>query len=313
MGASCSTRPAARAARLDDRRRADRRRELGIGVNDVVVAPADTDASGYDAGPREAARRTSSAGPPPSQRRTYASRCSRRPRNSSRRRRATWSSSRAGSSPGLAAEGRAARHGRAGRDLDTGPIQGKGVYLAPPIPFDAGCSVGNALATLNGCTCHVHLAEVEVDTETGRVEITRYVVAQDVGKAINPVQIEGQIHGGVLQGVGYALYEGQHLRDGIPLEQDLESYRLPTALDAPPIEYVLMEHPDPNGPFGAKGSPSRPSSRSPRSSRMPCRMPWASRSTRSRSLRSPFLQRYRKGSPQWQHASAWTSAGRSRI
>ena len=228
--------------------------ELGIGVEDVVVAPADTDASGYDAGP-QGSRTTHIVG-----------RAAAIAAGEVREQVLATASELLEASPEdlELAEGAVRVQGSPQKTVPlgmvaqaatwiTGPIQGKGAYLAPPIAFDAGCSVGNALATLNGCTCHVHLAEVEVDTETGRVEITRYVVAQDVGKAINPVQIEGQIHGGVLQGVGYALYEGQHLRDGIPLEQDLESYRLPTALDAPPIEYVLMEHPDANGPFGAKG------------------------------------------------------------
>jgi CO/xanthine dehydrogenase Mo-binding subunit len=99
----------------------------------------------------------------------------------------------------------------------------------------------------------VHLAEVEVDPETGRVTILRYVVAQDVGRAINPSGIEGQIHGGVAQGIGYALYENIRLQDGHVLEHDLESYRLPGALDVPRIESILLEHPDPAGPHGAKG------------------------------------------------------------
>ena len=104
----------------------------------------------------------------------------------------------------------------------------------------------------------MHLAEVEVDPDTGKVEVTRYVVAQDVGRAINPVQIAGQVQGGVAQGIGYALYEGQRLVDGIPIDVDLETYRLPTALDVPDVELVLMEHPDPNGPYGAKGAAEPP-------------------------------------------------------
>jgi CO/xanthine dehydrogenase Mo-binding subunit len=135
----------------------------------------------------------------------------------------------------------------------TGPIHGKGSYIAPPIEHDEGCATGHALATLNGATFHVHQAEVEIDPDTGKVTVTRYVIAQDVGRAINPQQIEGQIHGGVLQGIGYALYEQLRLEDGAYSDLSFESYRLPTAFEAPPIEIALMEHPDPNGPYGAKG------------------------------------------------------------
>jgi CO/xanthine dehydrogenase Mo-binding subunit len=85
------------------------------------------------------------------------------------------------------------------------------------------------------------------------VTITRYIVAQDVGKAINPTAIEGQIQGAVLQGVGYALYEDLRLEDGIYLDRSFETYRVPTSLDAPPIDIILLEHPAPHGPFGAKG------------------------------------------------------------
>jgi CO/xanthine dehydrogenase Mo-binding subunit len=97
------------------------------------------------------------------------------------------------------------------------------------------------------------MAEVEVDPKTGKVTIIRYVVAQEVGRAISPSGIEGQIQGGVLQGVGYALYEHLRMEDGEYLDRDLDSYRLPTAVEAPPIDIILLEHPDPNGPFGARG------------------------------------------------------------
>ena len=228
--------------------------ELGIAVEDVVVAPPDTDAAGYDAG-AQGSRTTHIVG-----------KAAAIAAGDVRDQVLAVAAGMLEAAPGdlELAEGTVRVAGSPGQAValglvaqtatwTVGPIQGRGSYIAPPIPYDAGCSVGNALATLNGCSFHVHLAEVEVDPDTGKVEITRYVVAQDVGKAINPVQIEGQIHGGVLQGVGYALYEGQRLQDGSPLDLDLESYRLPTALDAPPLEYVLMEHPDANGPFGAKG------------------------------------------------------------
>jgi len=134
-----------------------------------------------------------------------------------------------------------------------GPIAATGSSVSAPAQIDEATMRGAYFRHFNAPTSHVHLAEVEVDPETGRVTILRYVVAQDVGRAINPSGIEGQIHGGVAQGIGYALYENIRLQDGHVLEHDLESYRLPGALDVPRIESILLEHPDPAGPHGAKG------------------------------------------------------------
>lgn len=99
-----------------------------------------------------------------------------------------------------------------------------------------------------------HLAEVSVDEMTGVVTVHRYVAVQDVGFAINPATVEGQIEGGVLQGLGWALYEGMpYDDDGQPLASSLMDYTLPRARMAPPIETVLVEVPSEAGPFGAKG------------------------------------------------------------
>jgi CO/xanthine dehydrogenase Mo-binding subunit len=93
------------------------------------------------------------------------------------------------------------------------------------------------------------IAEVEVDLELGMVRVRRIVAAHDVGKAINPVQVEGQIHGGVAQGIGFALME-----EFIPgRTENLHDYLIPTFGDVPPIETILIEDPEPLGPFGAKG------------------------------------------------------------
>jgi CO/xanthine dehydrogenase Mo-binding subunit len=136
----------------------------------------------------------------------------------------------------------------------TGPITGHGSYNQDPVPFNAACSVGNLLPAFAQASYHVHLCEVEVDPETGKVEVLRYVVAQDVGKAINPRAVIGQIEGGVVQGLGYALYEDLRIDEsGRFLEDRLEVFRLPTALDAPPIEAILVEGHSSPGPFGAKG------------------------------------------------------------
>ncbi len=141
---------------------------------------------------------------------------------------------------------------------EAGPIAATGSAVSLPVPVDHDTMRGGYFRHFNAPTFHVHLAEVEVDPRTGRVTILRYVVAQDVGRAINPTGIEGQIHGGVAQGIGYALFEDIHLEDGRVLENNLESYRLPGALDIPPIETILLEHPDPHGPFGVKGAGEPP-------------------------------------------------------
>ncbi len=99
-----------------------------------------------------------------------------------------------------------------------------------------------------------HLAEVSVDDLTGVVTIHRYVAAQDVGFAINPATVEGQIEGGVLQGIGWALYERMpYDEDGQPGASTLMEYTLPRARMAPPIETVLVEVAAEAGPYGAKG------------------------------------------------------------
>jgi CO/xanthine dehydrogenase Mo-binding subunit len=135
----------------------------------------------------------------------------------------------------------------------SGPIAATGRHISPPVQFDSGCVTGALFTGFSTPTYHVHSAEVEVDPDTGQVTIRRYVVAQDVGRAINPRQVEGQIHGGVLQGVGYALYENLRVTDGLTVDSSLESYRLPTAFEAPPIDIALLENPWPDGPYGAKG------------------------------------------------------------
>ena len=96
--------------------------------------------------------------------------------------------------------------------------------------------------------------EVEVDTETGHVRVKRIVVADDVGKAINPDLVVGQIEGAVIQAQGYAITEDFKTRDGRVLTDQFSTYLLPTILDIPKkVESVIVEVPDPNGPWGARG------------------------------------------------------------
>jgi CO/xanthine dehydrogenase Mo-binding subunit len=127
----------------------------------------------------------------------------------------------------------AAEQGRTG-----GPITGKGTINAK--------SSQNAFGT--------HIVDVEVDTETGKVKILRYTAVQDVGKAIHPSYVEGQIQGGVVQGIGWALSEGYFYKeDGSMANASFLDYRMPTALDLPLVETVLVEVFNPASPHGIRG------------------------------------------------------------
>jgi CO/xanthine dehydrogenase Mo-binding subunit len=96
-------------------------------------------------------------------------------------------------------------------------------------------------------------AVVEVDTELGLVRVVQLVVAQDVGRALNPQSVEGQIEGGSAQGVGLALMEEIELKDGQIKNASFTDYLLPTTLDMPPVVSEMVEEPEPGVPYGAKG------------------------------------------------------------
>ncbi|MQG00278.1 MAG: xanthine dehydrogenase family protein molybdopterin-binding subunit [SAR202 cluster bacterium] len=98
------------------------------------------------------------------------------------------------------------------------------------------------------------IADVEVDKETGKVDILKFTVVQDVGKAIHPSYVEGQMQGGSVQGIGWALNEEYDMSiEGHMLNSSLLDYRLPTSLDLPMIETVIVEVPNPTHPFGVRG------------------------------------------------------------
>jgi len=97
------------------------------------------------------------------------------------------------------------------------------------------------------------VAEVEVDTETGRVRVLRLVAAHDVGRAVNPQAVEGQIEGGCVMGIGYALAEEVRVEEGRIINPRYAEYVLPMSLDAPEVYPLIVEEPEPTGPFGAKG------------------------------------------------------------
>jgi xanthine dehydrogenase molybdenum-binding subunit len=139
-----------------------------------------------------------------------------------------------------------ARHFREGGTV----ILGEGWYDPPTQLVDKDTYKGNISATYG---FGAQMAEVEVDTETGKVRVLRLVCANDVGRAINPMAVEGQIEGGAQMGLGYALTEEVVVKEGRVLNPDFLDYRLFTTADMPEIEAIIVETDDPQGPFGAKG------------------------------------------------------------
>ena len=130
-------------------------------------------------------------------------------------------------------------------DRDGFVLRGDGRWDPPTTPLD-GDGQGIPYAAY---AFAAQIAEVEVDTGLGTVRVRRMVAAHDVGRAINPQLVEGQIHGGIAQGIGLALME-----EYVPGRTDnLHDYLIPTIGDVPPIETILIEVADPLGPYGAKG------------------------------------------------------------
>lgn len=132
------------------------------------------------------------------------------------------------------------------------PALAEYTYLAPQTtPFNA--ETGHCMPNFS-YSYVAQAVEVEVDLETGLIRLLRVVSADDVGQAINPVQVEGQIEGAVVQAQGYALTENFIMKDGHIFTDQLSTYLIPTILDIPEtIESVILEVPDPNGPYGARG------------------------------------------------------------
>ena len=122
--------------------------------------------------------------------------------------------------------------------LTEGAVVGRGVSTKLPLGVEIGA----------------HVCDVEVDTATGLVTVLRYTAFQDVGLALNPAAVEGQIEGSVVQGLGWALTEGfDYGPDGRLRNASLLDYRMPTALDVPKIDCVIVETPVPNVPYGVRG------------------------------------------------------------
>ena len=130
-------------------------------------------------------------------------------------------------------------------------VEAEEVYRhVPTFPLDEN-GQGNAHVSF---VFSAHRAVVDVDQELGLVKVVELITSQDVGRVLNPLQLQGQLEGGAAQGLGLAVMEEINVVDGRILNPSFTDYLLPTALDMPPVEIAaLIEQPEPNAPFGAKG------------------------------------------------------------
>ena len=129
-------------------------------------------------------------------------------------------------------------------------VSQQGWWHTPKLDYDAEIGQGEAYFTYSYAT---HIAKVRVDKLTGLVKVEKVWAAHDVGKAINPAGIAAQVEGGVAQGIGLALTENFKYNNGIAQTNNLSTYLLPTALDISAVETIIVEDPEPLGPWGAKG------------------------------------------------------------
>ena len=132
-----------------------------------------------------------------------------------------------------------------------GTINVKGTFSCPP-EAQGGKHRGGAVGSTMGFSYGAQVAEVSVDIDTGLVRVEKAWAALDCGFAINPLAVEGQIEGSVWMGMGQALGEETRFQDGLPVHANFLDYRVPTAVESPPIEVHIVESIDPLGPFGAK-------------------------------------------------------------
>lgn len=131
------------------------------------------------------------------------------------------------------------------------PMYGYAHFDGPGVLADPQTGQGNMSTSYSFGT---QIAEVEVDYETGKVEVIKFVSAHDVGKVIDPLCLEGQIDGAVVQGIGYALTEElQFSEKGVIKNPSFRDYKILGAMDVGSVEPILVETNDPLGPYGAKG------------------------------------------------------------
>jgi len=129
------------------------------------------------------------------------------------------------------------------------PIVGSGSFDADSVLPDS-TRFGNESGAYN---YGVQAAEVHVDPETGQVRVLNFVIASDCGTVIYPMGAEGQVEGGLAQGIGYALTEGLQFDEGRPVNPNFSDYRIPSMRDMPPLQHAFADSYEPTGPFGAKG------------------------------------------------------------
>ncbi len=125
----------------------------------------------------------------------------------------------------------------------------------PTFPMDPVTGQGNSHTQLALC---VHRAVVDVDVDLGLVRVVELAAVQDVGKILNPLALEGQIHGGSAQGLGLALMEEIQVSEGRVLNPSFTDYLIPTILDMPPMRLSILENPDPHAPYGLRGAGEPP-------------------------------------------------------
>lgn len=130
------------------------------------------------------------------------------------------------------------------------PLRAEAVFTAQTTKMDPATGQGNPYWPYTFGACGV---EVEVDITTGKVRVTDAISAQDVGRAINPVMVEGQMDGGFAMGLGYALMEDLGLNQGRIKNNSFTGYIIPTSMDMPDLKKVIIEQPEATGPYGAKG------------------------------------------------------------
>ncbi|MCZ2414265.1 MAG: 4-hydroxybenzoyl-CoA reductase subunit alpha [Burkholderiales bacterium] len=136
--------------------------------------------------------------------------------------------------------------------VDTGPITVKGTFTCPPEFMGSKQIRASAIGATMGFCYAAQVVECSVDEVTGKVTAEKVWVAVDVGRALNPLAVEGQVQGGVWMGMGQALSEQTRFDEGRMMHGNLLDYRVPTMVESPDIEVFIVESIDPNGPFGAK-------------------------------------------------------------
>ncbi|MDP2937006.1 MAG: molybdopterin-dependent oxidoreductase [Dehalococcoidia bacterium] len=139
-----------------------------------------------------------------------------------------------------------------------GPILASASQDRPSPGVDPSYTEGLSGGSFHGHTYAAQVARVAVDRETGDIRVMGLVAAWDVGTAINPLGVEGQIQGGTASGLGFALSERIIYDGSRVLNDSLMDYRMPTAVDVPAIEPHIVENPDQDGPFGAKSAGELP-------------------------------------------------------